>query len=667
MILTELVLENFGPYAGKQVINFRPEAEEGESRPIILFGGMNGGGKTTLMDAIRLALYGSRAQCSTRGNLSYGDFLSQCVNRQSPFTDKSRLELAFKHIDRDRWVELRIVRYWTKKPKDGKDTLGILEWNESQQDYWKEDYLTNTWDEYIENLLPLGISNLFLFDGEQVKELAEQEVPPPQVVDAIEALLGLELVERLSIDIDILVKRKQKKLANFEQKVSLDEIDEKLKQYRSELEKAKQEEALLKSQVEKAEKKYKAASDRFLSEGGKIAAKQSEIERHKELLEGNLERSRQFLRNLAAEKFPLALIKPFLVEAREQGDRETKRQQAKNAQTLVQETGDRLLTYVKKLKLKTDQLKKIEQFLAEENQQLLAQIGSDEDVWLDADKKALETLAILLESDLGDRVNTAKNTRAEIDQLELQITATERELAAAPPPEIYQKLKNAVEKTQTALVKAKINYENAQGLVSQLEAAINKTKKELVNYAENTIERQQDEHLIKSAARVQDTLRLFREKLTIKKLSKLEKEVTDCFRYLLHKLNLVHRVAIDTTNFSLSLFDIQGEPVPTHRISAGEKQLLAIAFLWGLARVSGRQLPVAIDTPLGRLDSEHRQNLIERYFPSASHQVILLSTDTELGKEEVEQLRQQGAIAREYLLKYDSDTRQTNIKTGYFW
>ena len=95
--------------------------------------------------------------------------------------------------------------------------------------------------------------------------------------------------------------------------------------------------------------------------------------------------------------------------------------------------------------------------------------------------------------------------------------------------------------------------------------------------------------------------------------------------------------------------------------------LLAIAFLWGLARVSGRQLPVAIDTPLGRLDSEHRQNLIERYFPSASHQVILLSTDTELGKEEVQQLRQQGAIAREYLLQYDGETRQTNIKPGYFW
>ena len=94
---------------------------------------------------------------------------------------------------------------------------------------------------------------------------------------------------------------------------------------------------------------------------------------------------------------------------------------------------------------------------------------------------------------------------------------------------------------------------------------------------------------------------------------------------------------------------------------------MAISFLWGLARVSGRRLPVAIDTPLGRLDSSHRQNLVERYFPSASHQVILLSTDTEVGKSEVENLRNLEAIAHEYLLEYDSKLNQTNIKQNYFW
>ena len=166
---------------------------------------------------------------------------------------------------------------------------------------------------------------------------------------------------------------------------------------------------------------------------------------------------------------------------------------------------------------------------------------------------------------------------------------------------------------------------------------------------------------------MQKTLQQFRERLTLKKLNKLEFEVTECFRYLLHKSDLVHRVAVDSQTYRLSLYDPEGQLVPKHRLSAGEKQLLAVAFLWGLARVSGRRLPVAIDTPLGRLDSSHRNNLVERYFPAASHQVILLSTDTEIGKTEVEQLRASEAIAQEYLLKYDSSNAKTEIQPGYFW
>jgi DNA sulfur modification protein DndD len=126
-------------------------------------------------------------------------------------------------------------------------------------------------------------------------------------------------------------------------------------------------------------------------------------------------------------------------------------------------------------------------------------------------------------------------------------------------------------------------------------------------------------------------------------------------------------VTIDSNTFTLSLHDSDGKLLPKHRLSAGEKQLLAIALLWGLARVSGRQLPIAIDTPLGRLDSSHRTNLIERYFPAASEQVILLSTDTEIAEGEVANLRDQGAITREYLLEHDPNQQRTQVKAGYFW
>jgi DNA sulfur modification protein DndD len=72
-----------------------------------------------------------------------------------------------------------------------------------------------------------------------------------------------------------------------------------------------------------------------------------------------------------------------------------------------------------------------------------------------------------------------------------------------------------------------------------------------------------------------------------------------------------------------------------------------------------------IDTPLGRLDSEHRSHLIERYFPNASHQVLLLSTDEEIDEKSFASLRRW--IGRTYKLDFDDHTGATAIREGYFW
>ncbi|MBF2021363.1 MAG: DNA sulfur modification protein DndD [Hydrococcus sp. C42_A2020_068] len=660
MIFKELVLQNFGPYANRHVINLNPEINE-NTRPIILFGGMNGGGKTTLMDAIRLALYGQRAHCSTRGNLGYSEFLTQAVNNQASSIEQTRIELAFEHIINDQWKEFRIVRSWTKNPKDGKDNLGILDTD------WPDPALANTWDEYIETILPLGISNLFLFDGEQVKELAEQETPPQAVIEAIQSLLGLELAERLSIDLDILASRKRKALASASQLSNLEEIEARLKQYNQEKELAQAALGTLQQQLKEAQKNYQEAADKFRTEGGRIAAQRSQLESKLDELAKATDNQRQEMCDLASDLLPLGLVTPLLKRAKLQAETEAKILQAKVARDVIQQRDDRLLEYLDKLSLTSKQLEKIKLFLQEENRSLNQELDLNKEPWLCIDEEGIKLLENLLEHQLSMQIDLASKQIERLKQLEEELDSTERQLAVAASPEDYQKLDQLVKEAQKELIKCQAAYEAGKHKYEEAIKAIDKIKKELEKYSEQAIDRANDEHIIKSVAKVQKTLQLFRERLTLKKLNKLEGEVTECFRYLLHKSDLVHRVAIDTNNFSLSLYDLQGLPVPKHRLSAGEKQLLAIAFLWGLARVSGRNLPVAIDTPLGRLDSSHRSNLVERYFPTASHQVILLSTDTEIGKVEVEQLREQGAIAREYLLKYDSQKRQTVVKTGYFY
>ena len=89
-----------------------------------------------------------------------------------------------------------------------------------------------------------------------------------------------------------------------------------------------------------------------------------------------------------------------------------------------------------------------------------------------------------------------------------------------------------------------------------------------------------------------------------------------------------------------------------------------MSLLWGLAKASGRPLPTAIDTPLGRLDTAHRMNLVERYFPFASHQMLLFSTDEEITGQYLERLRPW--IGRTYTLSYDDGSERTQIVSGYF-
>ncbi|MFB2645050.1 DNA sulfur modification protein DndD [Raphidiopsis sp. BLCC-F218] len=677
MIFLELVLQNFGPYAGKQVINLDTRIDGNNIRPIILLGGMNGGGKTTLMDAIRLALYGARAQCSTRGNLSYGDFLTQCVNNKADPINKTRIELVFEHIEDDKPVRYRVVRTWEKNPKDGKDSLGIL----GEDETWPQS-LANIWDEYIENILPLGISNLFLFDGEQVRELAEQEVPPPIVVDAINGLLGLELVDKLSLDLEILVNRKKKENADDRDLAKLEELETRLHEQMEQKNSQKAQLQDLEEQVKNLKFKYEEALNKYISEGGKIAGERSQLDRERETQVGKVENLRKTLCQLADGVLPLQLISNLLSQVQLQGQKELRLQQIQLqnqvARDILTTRDKRLLSFLNQLNLELETITTIENFLVQDIESLYVDLSTKlhdsepvkannyQECFLNADEETLTSLDRLVYG-LPTVQNNAKNLLLELRNCLELIVSLDRQIQAAAPPEAYIKLQKIRELTEKEWSRANTNLEILNHQFINLTTNIDKTKKELNSYTDKNLKYQSNQHLIDSVNRVQENLKLFKEKLTLRKLNKLEEEVKNCFLYLLHKSDLVYRVGIDSKSFQLSLYDLHGKLVPKHRLSAGEKQLLAIAFLWGLAKVSGKQLPVAIDTPLGRLDSSHRNNLLERYFPTASHQVILLSTDTEIARKEIAILREHQAIAREYVLEYDSGKRETSIKEGYFW
>ncbi len=175
--------------------------------------------------------------------------------------------------------------------------------------------------------------------------------------------------------------------------------------------------------------------------------------------------------------------------------------------------------------------------------------------------------------------------------------------------------------------------------------------------------RDQDRILVHSS-RVKLTLEEFKHRILLKHVERIETLVLESLRLLFQKQTLISGVKINPGTLELSLLSETGEQIPVERLSAGERQLLAVSLLWGLGKASGRTLPTIIDTPLGRLDSQHRIRLVEQYFPQASHQVILLSTDEEINGSYLQTLLPK--ISKTYLIDYSEVSRSSSISTKYF-
>ena len=148
-----------------------------------------------------------------------------------------------------------------------------------------------------------------------------------------------------------------------------------------------------------------------------------------------------------------------------------------------------------------------------------------------------------------------------------------------------------------------------------------------------------------------------------RQIGRIERLALESYQSLLRKETLVSDLQINPENFDIALRDDTRDVISPEELSAGERQLLAISLLWGMAKASGRALPVAIDTPMGRLDSAHRARLVERYFPFVSHQTLLFSTDEEIAGDYLRRLRPY--IGRSYRLDYDDSTGSTTATEGF--
>jgi DNA sulfur modification protein DndD len=196
-----------------------------------------------------------------------------------------------------------------------------------------------------------------------------------------------------------------------------------------------------------------------------------------------------------------------------------------------------------------------------------------------------------------------------------------------------------------------------------------KTKLKMLNVKIRTsLEQQTSSEKLSSsdimANSVLTVLEEYSQSLREKKITLLENNVLKGLEILLHKKDFITKVIIDKETFTVKLYNGNNDEITKNMLSKGELQIYATALVWGLAKTSGKPLPFMIDTPLARLDVEHRLSLVESFFPKTSQQTIILSTDSEINSTYYEKL--EPYISKSYTLNFDSSKGKTSIDEGYF-
>jgi DNA sulfur modification protein DndD len=250
---------------------------------------------------------------------------------------------------------------------------------------------------------------------------------------------------------------------------------------------------------------------------------------------------------------------------------------------------------------------------------------------------------------------------------EKQIHA-ERKISSIPEEETLVNIQRQISECKDNLIqeKAKCEIIKEQLIITQrqIEHAESKLVGTKLTINRDSIELELKNRTFNNVQDVKSILDRFQLLMLEKHIKHLEVLILDSFLTLIRKANLVAKIAIDPVTYQIQLLDSTLEHIPSGRLSAGERQILAISILWGLAKASGRPLPMIIDTPLGRLDSMHRKHLVDNYFPTASHQVILLSTDQEIDQGYRDDLSKY--IGREYHIQYEEKLQTSTIREGYF-
>jgi len=648
MIFKAIELEDFGIYAGHQQLDLTTR----RNRPVILVGGTNGAGKTTLLEAFTLCLHGRRALGPRVSQDAYDAHIHSRfhVVPNGEAAEECGITLSFDHVHSGRSGDYVVSRRWRRLPDGAVDEELTLALDGNEID----DLSDASRQDFLDSLLPPGLAGFFLFDGEQIQALADDE-NGAYLADAVKRLLGLDLIDQLQTDLRRFMGRTSKD-KNGKLVESLEEAEEKVAKAKKGLEETEGTLEVLQEEQDELDAQLARVQDRFAGEGGALAAERASLEKKARKAEGEIGAAEEQLHNLVTGLLPFAIALDLADDVAERLEAE---QTAEEDEIISR----RIKAASKALKSKLqgkDGKAATPALLAElldvegtQSERLHEVSAADRAVMLDQLRQVRDGVRADA-AKLGKRLRRAHDKG---DRLGRQLEEVPDDEALAPLVEELQEVERKRGELGSDMARLEEEIRLAQHELGVAERELRKLEGEAAKASKGV-------ESAEMATRTIELLKEYGERTELRRLEQIELEAARYFNRLSRKGELLSKITIDRDSFRVRVVRWDQTELPKERLSAGEKQLLAIAILWALAKASQRPLPVVVDTPLARLDLEHRRRLLTEYLPNVSHQVVVLSTDTEVDLAAAAEL--EAVTARRVFLSHDLDKAATAVAEGYF-
>lgn len=670
MIVTRVILQDYGVYRGKNEFDFSCT----EQKPIILVGGTNGAGKTTLFESIMLCLYGISTRAKRSTKKSYEQFLERKIHRyakSSTQADHASVTVQFKFFHNSRETEYRVERSWQKEEGSIIEQLNVKKRDSDDVEFVPLGTIEKSyWQSFIEDLIPKGIVNLFFFDGEKIVEIAREGAEDTAIKESFKILLGIEMVEQLRTDLQVNLTRNltgdSKSLQrDFEKyKAEKDEGINTVKNLREKLAKKQ-------SELDSLQMEIDVTEGHISKMGGEFSSKREDTKTRLATQRTTYENIHQKIEELCSGALPFSIIPRHLENLSKQIQSEESILQQQMGQKLLYSSMSKIKSKVEKptfwkgVGLNPKDTKTATSALYE---LLDAELGKS----TPADKPLLGLsagqISRIMETSRNANADTLKSLKKhtqEIIIIDNEITSLEASITNAASDDEIGALITKIGKfnSDAGMLRGEMNH--IEEKISNHASMRQHLDSKLRDIVSTIYKNEKSQQHVELTQNIQNVLDEFIDKLKIKKIHLLEQYLLDAVGILMHKRHLIEDVKVDPETFEVTLFGKDKNILPKDLLSEGEKQMFAMSILWALAKTSGRPLPFIIDTPLARLDEEHRTNIIEKFFPGASHQIMIFSTDKEIENNDYQKL--EPYLARSYAMEYLEEEGSTKKHEGYFW